>query len=75
MSWESKPGSCPLRRVRPRGPIRGCKGTCRVFEECVEYTRGERNFEEYRRKMVESLRAHVPGVLGVPMSKEMDKSG
>ncbi len=57
MSWLSKPGSCPLRKVRPMGPIRGCEGTCRVFEECVKYTLGERDFYEYERKMVETQRA------------------
>lgn len=58
LTWEgvNKPGSCPLRKVKPIGPIKGCEDICWAFKECVDYSRGEKSFEEYKLKEIERLR-------------------
>lgn len=55
----NKPGSCPLRRVKPRGPIKGCKGACWAFEACVELTLNERDFEARAEKILEDMRKEL----------------
>lgn len=53
----SKPSGCPLRRSKPKGPIKGCEETCRAFEACVEHCQNERTSEEWQIKEVERQRA------------------
>lgn len=55
----NKPGSCPLRKTKPKGPIKGCEETCWAFKSCIEHTRNEREFEEWQTKEIERRRAHV----------------
>ena len=50
-----KPKGCPIRNVEPEGPMKGCEDACRVFETCIELTRKERAFEEWRRKALDRL--------------------
>jgi len=50
-----KPKGCPVRKTEPRGPLKGCEGTCLVFEACVELTRDEIAFEALKMKELERL--------------------
>lgn len=42
----TKPGNCPVRMTRPRGPMgtaraQLCEGCCDFFGACVDYTKEE----------------------------------
>ena len=50
-----KPSGCPLRRMNPKGPMKGCEKACQVFEPCVELTMRERDYDEWLVKALERL--------------------
>lgn len=50
-----KPKGCPLRRSKPKGPIKGCEEACQVFESCVELARREKAHDEWLVKELERL--------------------
>jgi len=38
-----KPANCVVRKCEPRGTPKMCNGLCHVYEECVAYSRRERD--------------------------------
>lgn len=75
-----KPPNCVIRRCQPRGTLSLCKGACKDFDDCVAFSRWEReNPELSRHKYTDEYRGgevgepHVCPYCGKPIAKPTTK--